>query len=502
MVLNYANFMIVNELDHVLVEFYAPWCGHCQALAPEFEKAAKALAAKESDVFLGKVDATVEEELAKEYHIDGYPTLKWFTKGLAKEYEGPHDANGILRWIEKKTGDPAEEVKTVEDLESKREENKAIVVGFFKDLKSGPAMTFLDAARDVDDTLFYMSREDKVMNNYESLAGDVIVLKTFDEKLARLEAPLTKENLIKFVKATIIPLVTEFSEENADKVFDSDIKAHLILMSDKKDKGHNGRISELTQVAKKYREVMHAVHLDVGFEDNVNLLEFFGIMPEQCPTYIIFEVESGSKYLSHDNEITATKMGAFAKEYVDGKLRKTLKSEPLPDDWDAKPVKVLVTLNFKEIAMDKGKDAFIMFYAPWCDLCKKVAPIWDELGEKYKDRKDIVIAKMDGTANELEEIEVDAFPTFHIVKKETNEIDEYYDKKDLATFSKFLETGEQDEDYVDPNDDYQDEDYPDEEEKDYDDYPDEDYPDEDEDDEDYPDEENDKKEAKRPGDEL
>jgi protein disulfide-isomerase A6 len=79
-----VNFdaLVLEGKEHWLVEFYAPWCGHCKNLAPEWKRAATSL--KGSGMRLGAVDATVATAIASKYDIKGYPAIKLFTAGGKK----------------------------------------------------------------------------------------------------------------------------------------------------------------------------------------------------------------------------------------------------------------------------------------------------------------------------------------------------------------------------------------------------------------------------------
>ena len=64
-----------------MVEFYAPWCGHCKKLEPEWNAAATKM---KGQVKFAKVDATENQALAQRFGVQGYPTIKYFDYGKGK----------------------------------------------------------------------------------------------------------------------------------------------------------------------------------------------------------------------------------------------------------------------------------------------------------------------------------------------------------------------------------------------------------------------------------
>jgi len=86
----------------VLIMFYAPWCGHCKRMKPDYAAAAKQLTEDQIPHVLATVDATLEPDLAKKFDVQGYPTLKLFRKGeMMEDYNGGRKKDDIINYIKK-----------------------------------------------------------------------------------------------------------------------------------------------------------------------------------------------------------------------------------------------------------------------------------------------------------------------------------------------------------------------------------------------------------------
>jgi protein disulfide-isomerase A1 len=443
LVLTEKNFdAAVKDNEFVLVEFYAPWCGHCKSLAPEYAKAAGVLAEKESPIKLGKVDATEEADLAKKYEVRGYPTLKFFRNGKALDYSGGRTADTIVSWLEKKTGPPAVALATVEEAKAFVADNKLAVVGFFADQESDAAKAFKETAGGLDDYKFGITSDEAVRKEYD-VSGDAVVLfKTFDEGRNDLTEDLTDvEKITKFVASNALPLIVDFNQETAQKIFSGEIKNHLLLFLSHKSEEYKGQIEVARAIAKDYKGKVLFVSVDTDEEDHKRILEFFGMKEDELPGMRLIHLEKDmAKYKPKDGTIDDANIRAFVAAFLEGSLKQHLLSEEIPEDWDKQAVKILVGKNFEEVAKNTDKHVLVEFYAPWCGHCKQLAPIWDKLGEKFADRDDIVVAKMDSTLNELEDIKVQGFPTIKLFKKGDNAVVDYNGERTLEGLSKFLES--------------------------------------------------------------
>merc|ERR1711902_267212 len=357
------------------------------------------------------------------------------------EYGGGRTAETIVNWVEKKTGPPAKTLANADEAKAFVDGKTVAVIGCFKDETTDAAKAFLAVASNLDDLAFGVTGDEAVCSEYGVSGEGVVMVKTFDDGKAVPTWGITEEAVAKFVSSESLPLVIDFNHETAQKIFSGEVKSHLLVFSSAKADSHADTVAMLKEIAKANKGKMLFVTINTDEEDHKRILEFFAIKESELPTFRAIKLgEDMAKFKPENDAIEADNVKAFVADFLDGKLKQHLMSEEVPEDWDKEGVKVLVGKNFHEVAMNKDKDVLVEFYAPWCGHCKQLAPIWDKLGEKFADSDDVVIAKMDSTANELENIKVQGFPTIKLFKKGDNKVVDYNGERTLEGFSKFLES--------------------------------------------------------------
>eukprot|EP00096_Caligus_rogercresseyi_P004219 TRINITY_DN183_c0_g4_i1.p1 TRINITY_DN183_c0_g4~~TRINITY_DN183_c0_g4_i1.p1 ORF type:complete len:523 (-),score=193.74 TRINITY_DN183_c0_g4_i1:173-1741(-) len=442
-VLNEKNFdEAVKNFEHLLVEFYAPWCGHCKALAPEYVKAAQMLREKDSPIKLAKVDGTIEQDLVIKHQISGYPTLRFYRNGADPiKYNGGRMASEIVAWLEKKIGPPAIFLNSVEEAETLIEDNDVAVIGFYKDKDSSNAKKYLSAVRDYEMYPMAFTSDEKIMEKLKVSDETVVLFKKFDEGKAVYEGPIDKDVLLEFVERYALPLVIDFNHETAQKIFKGLVKSHILFFISKTSPEFEDVSLDIRSLAEEYRHRIMFVIVDIDEDDNRRVIDYLGIKKDKMPSLRIIQMKDEIwKFKPDDTSVTKENVQKFVDEYLEGKIMRDYKSEDLPSNWDSKPVKYLTAKNFDAIVFDKSKDVLVEFYAPWCGHCKKLSPIWDEVAASLEDRDDVLVGKIDATQNELHHTQVQSYPTITLYKKESNKAVEYNGERTKEGILKFLST--------------------------------------------------------------
>lgn len=403
----------LEDMDTALVMFYAPWCGHCKKLKPEFDKAGKDLLKNDPPVNLVKVDCTEGgKDTCGRFEVRGYPTLKIFRSGeVSSDYNGPREASGIVKYMQAQVGPASKECKTQDEVKAfLAKKSEVVVVSYSEDEEMQKA--FDKVANKMRETVAF-AHLNKKAGEYEGIVlhrPSHLVTK-MEPAFVKYQGKADKDAISSFINENYHGLVGHRSTDNARDFKSPLVVAYYDVDYVKNIKGTNYWRNRVMKVAKNFPKVHFAVS---NKEDFLSELAEFGMdtpsTPDQKAPLVAARDAKNQKFVMTE-EFSVDNLEKFIKDFTAGKLEPYMKSEAVPDN-SANAVKVAVAKNFQELVTDeKEKDILIEFYAPWCGHCKKLAPVFDELGEKMKN-ENVKIVKMDATANDVPpSFEVRGFPT-------------------------------------------------------------------------------------------
>ncbi|KAL6848442.1 hypothetical protein ACP4OV_021736 [Aristida adscensionis] len=406
---NFSDFLAARR--HVMVEFYAPWCGHCQALAPDYAAAAAELAAQE-DVALAKVDATEETDLAQRYDVQGFPTVLFFIDGVPRDYNGARTKDAIVEWINKKLGPAVQNLTTVDDAEKILTGDDKAVLAFLDSLSGAHSDELAAASRLEDSVSFYQTSSPDVAKLFHidpaAKRPSLVLLKKDEEKLTFYDGEFKASAVADFVSSNKLPLVTTLTQETGPSIFDNPIKKQILLFAVANESSKF--LPMFKEAAKSFKGKLLFVFVERDMEEvGEPVANYFGITGHETTVLAYTGNEDARKFFL-DGELSLDAIKKFAEDFLEDKLTPFYKSEPVPEYNDG-DVKIVVGKNLDQIVLDESKDVLLEIYAPWCGHCQALEPTYNKLAKHLRGVDSLVIAKMDGTTNEHPRAKPDGYPT-------------------------------------------------------------------------------------------
>ncbi|KPA81909.1 protein disulfide isomerase [Leptomonas pyrrhocoris] len=405
-----SNFDKIIGGDLTLVKFYAPWCGHCKTLAPEFEKASVTL---KGVATLAEVDCTKETELASKFDIKGFPTMMIFRNGeKVEDYSGPRTAAGITAYIKAQVGPAVTAIEKAEQLDELKKEDLPVCVVKTASADSALATTMTKVAN------VFRTQVNFALVTDEAIAADaamesVTVYRHDKEHEAYAGVlPVTVESAKQFLSEAQLDFLGELGQETFQSYMEANKAKPLGWLFVDKDTAPALKES-LVAVAEKFRSQVLMSWVD---GDKYRQVAFQLGMPKDVkfPAFVL-DFERHHHVMPTETPITAESVSEFVEKYSKGETAETLMSESVPE---VETVEGLTTIVGKTVDKytDGSKNIFVLFYAPWCGHCKKLHPEFEKLAKELESA-DVIIGKIDATANDFDraKFSVNGFPTLFFI---------------------------------------------------------------------------------------
>ncbi|MBA0767648.1 hypothetical protein Gotri_016510 [Gossypium trilobum] len=335
--LDESNFdSAISSFDYILVDFYAPWCGHCKRLSPQLDEAAPVLAGLNEPIVLAKVNADKFTRLASKHDIDGYPTLKFFMHGVPMEYNGPRKADLLVQYLKKFVA------PDVSILSSDSAINDFVeAAGTFFPIYIGFGLN-----ETVISNLAVKYKKKAWFSVAKDFSNDAMVLYDFD-KVPSLVAlhpsykqqsvfygPFEDSFLGDFVKQNLLPLVVPLNHDTLKLLKDEERKIVLTILNDEDEDQSQNLIKLLKAAASANPDLVFSY---VGVEQWEDFADKFEANQKtKLPKMIVWN--GNEEYLSVigveslDAEDQGTQISRFLEGYREGRTeRKTVKGPSFMD---------------------------------------------------------------------------------------------------------------------------------------------------------------------------
>jgi len=383
------NYDVITDGKIVFIKFFAPWCGHCKNLKPEYEKLAEDWADSEM-ALIAEVDCTAEgQSLCEEQDIQGYPTLKYGDPEFLEIYSGAWKYSEMSPF----TKEHLKPSCTPKKLDLCDPEKK-------KQIESLLAMSTAELDKLIDGKeLLIKEAEQKFDKGVKGLDETHTQMKKVkDDKVEDImEKGLRLMKSVQQHRGILPRTLPSLTEEN----FDSLTEGKTVFL--KFFAPWCGHCKAMANDWKKLWKIWDnsktgfVAEVDCTSDDSQALCEKYKV--QGYPTLMYGNLTLSSELKTYDGGRSFDELSAFAEQNLKPK-EPTAVVNLTPDNYDS---------------LTNGKTIFVKFFAPWCGYCKKMAPAWEQLAKEWVDDKIGLIGEVDCTTGEgtvmCDKHKIEGYPT-------------------------------------------------------------------------------------------
>jgi len=237
----------------------------------------------------------------------------------------------------------------------------------------------------------------------------------------------------KFAKVEALSLVLGYSDATEEALFAADVPLHLLVFHAAPVEG----TAALQAAAEKLRgEVVVATVEAKKYADAASFFDAGGKGGLTLPVAVAYSLANGTKFASAD--LSADGLVAFVRAVQSGTQPQHLRSAAAPKVAARGEPTELVGSTYAGVVFDSEKDVMVQFYSTSCGHCRKFAPVYAELAAKLADDDAIVVAQIDGAANDVPGFLPEGYPTILFFPKSNKKGVEYDGSRDLHDMEQFI----------------------------------------------------------------
>ena len=323
-ILNDQNFLqSIADFNKLMILFYAPWCGHCKKLLPEYEKASNAL--KKEKIALAKIDAESNRRTSQMYGIESYPTIKVFIKQKEYSYDGERNEESIIYYMRKMSSDVLIKVNNIEQADKILKENYASIILFGNDQKI--VSEFEASGRVNRDINFIQIDNDDVIKYLNGTKYTISIYKSDDNEWIQYNNEIYDDDINDFIDLYAGPKIYYWDESGIKIVFQKN-KPSLFFFADPSDDKYNDYEKLLNELHPKIFKKVKIVMLNNKDGEEKRISDFIGVKDSDLPCVkIIHSTQYRVKKYSLKKEINESNIIEFVNDFSNNKLIPELKSE-------------------------------------------------------------------------------------------------------------------------------------------------------------------------------